>query len=191
MKTSYGPSELLKNAWSLLLTRLCFPGARLIRRPAYIRGGKGIDLGAGFTSGYRLRAEVYDPREKRLIIGKNVKVGDNVHLVAGQRVVIGEGCLFASNIFVSDTDHGSYRGDEQDCAPNTPPDTRDLTCRPVEIGRNVWVGEGVCILPGATVGDGCVIGAHSVVKGVIPPGCIAAGSPARVIRRYENGHWSK
>ncbi len=191
MKTTYGPSELIKNAWSFLLTRLCFPGARLIRRPAYIRGRRGIELGEGFTSGYRLRAEICDPSEKRLIIGRNVKLGDNVHLVAGQRVVIGEGCLFASNVFVSDTDHGSYRGDGQDSSPDTPPDARPLLCRPVEIGRNVWVGEGACILPGAKIGDGCVIGAHSVVKGAIPDGCVAAGCPARVVRRYENGHWSK
>jgi acetyltransferase-like isoleucine patch superfamily enzyme len=53
----------------------------------------------------------------------------------------------------------------------------------VEIGADCWIGMGVCILPGAHLGDGCVVGAGSVVAGELDPGSIAVGNPARTIRR--------
>ena len=64
---------------------------------------------------------------------------------------------------------------------------------PVKIGKNVWLGEGVIVMPGVTIGDGAVIGAHSVVNKSIPPACVAVGSPAKVIKKYsfEQGVWLK
>ncbi|MMZ68427.1 Galactoside O-acetyltransferase [compost metagenome] len=53
---------------------------------------------------------------------------------------------------------------------------------PIAIGNNVWIGGGVSILPGVTIGDNTVIGAGSVVTKNIPSGVIAAGNPCRVIR---------
>jgi maltose O-acetyltransferase len=54
---------------------------------------------------------------------------------------------------------------------------------PVIIGNNVWLSSNVAVLPGASIGDGSVIGANSVVTSEIPPNCLAAGTPARVIRK--------
>ncbi len=54
--------------------------------------------------------------------------------------------------------------------------------RPVTIGNDVWIGDKVTILAGVEIGDGCIIGAGSVVTKSIPPYSIAAGVPARVIR---------
>ena len=109
-------------------------------------------------------------------------------MVASGKVSIGDDCLFASNIFVSDTDHGGKND-----LPTTPPDERELTANPVEIGNSVWIGEGVAVLPGAKIGDGCIIGAHAVVKGKIPAYSIAVGSPARVVKKYnfENKTWER
>jgi galactoside O-acetyltransferase len=53
---------------------------------------------------------------------------------------------------------------------------------PVHIGRNVWIGSGVQILPGVTIGDNSVIGAGSVVTGDIPVNVVAFGAPCRVVR---------
>jgi acetyltransferase-like isoleucine patch superfamily enzyme len=50
------------------------------------------------------------------------------------------------------------------------------------VGRNCFIGGRSLILPGVEIGDGCVIGAGSVVTKSVPPGCIAAGNPAKVIR---------
>ncbi len=177
----YSPSELLKNAWSLILTKIFFPSARLVRRPVYIRGRMGMSFGSGFTTGYGCRFEMLHPEGKQTLhIGKNCKMGDRVHICALESVTIGDDCLLASNIFISDTDHGSGKED-----PLTPPDLRPLTAKNVSIGRSVWIGEGVAILPGAKIGNGCIIGAHSVVKGEIPDFTIAVGAPAKPVKRYQ------
>ncbi len=55
--------------------------------------------------------------------------------------------------------------------------------RPVRIGAGSWLGHGTVVLPGATIGRHVVIGANSVVRGEIPPYTVAAGNPARVIKR--------
>jgi len=57
--------------------------------------------------------------------------------------------------------------------------------RPLAIGSNVWIGFDVCVLPGVRIGDGSIIGARSVVADDVPPYCIAAGNPARVLRQLE------
>jgi acetyltransferase-like isoleucine patch superfamily enzyme len=58
----------------------------------------------------------------------------------------------------------------------------DVDARPINIGRNVWIGFDACVLPGVTIGEGAVVGAKSVVTQSIPPFTIAAGNPARIIR---------
>ena len=54
--------------------------------------------------------------------------------------------------------------------------------RPVRVGADCWVGMGVCILPGAQIGDGCVIGAGAVVTGDLEPYTVAVGNPAKPVR---------
>lgn len=55
------------------------------------------------------------------------------------------------------------------------------------IGHDVWIGDGVVIVPGVKIGDGCVIGANSVVTTDCPPYCVIAGSPSRIIRKRFTG----
>lgn len=54
--------------------------------------------------------------------------------------------------------------------------------RPITVGNNVWIGGNVCVLPGVTIGDNCVIGAGSVVVKDIPANSVAAGNPCKVIK---------
>ena len=61
--------------------------------------------------------------------------------------------------------------------------TFDEWTEPVTIGNNVWIGGSVTILPGVSIGDNAVIGAGSVVTRSVPPSVVAAGNPARVIKR--------
>ena len=53
---------------------------------------------------------------------------------------------------------------------------------PVRVGADVWVGVKASVLRGAQVGDGCVLAAHTVVRGVVPAGSVVAGVPGRVVR---------
>lgn len=189
MKVFYSPSEFIKNCWSLFCTKLFFRPARLIRRPVYIRGKKGMTYGEGFTTGYRCRFELFNSESGvKLRIGKNCKIGDGVHMAASESVTIGDDCLMASYIYISDTNHGSNEDPSK-----IPPDERPLTSCPVVIGNNVWIGEGVCVLPGSKIGDGCIIGAHSIVKGEIPPFTVAVGAPARLVKKYnfDQKTWEK
>ena len=99
----------------------------------------------------------------------------------------------ASKIFISDTNHGVYTGENQ-TVPDTNPTLREHTYKPVIIGDNVWIGENVVILPGSIIGSGCIIGANAVIAGKsFEDNTIIAGIPARVIKRYnkETNKWDK
>ena len=194
MKNEYSLSETLSTAYALILTKIFYKGARLIRRPFYCRGISRLQFAEGLTTGHCCRFDLLgkdDDNSKKLIIGKNCKIGDNVHIVANENVVIGDNCLMASKIFISDTNHGDYSNEKNDSSPDVPPDARPLYTKPVSIGNNVWICESVCILPGVRIGNGCIIGANAVVNKDIPNNSIATGSPARVIKIYDTkkGMW--
>lgn len=181
--TQYGPYELVMNVKNVAISKCAFPGSRLIRRPFYLRNKKNLDWGQRLTLGYCCRFDL-GGTGKTLRFGRDCKLNDRVHIVARKSVVIGNNVLMASNIFISDTSHGDYSGNQQE-GPMVSPDQRKLVTNPVRIGDRVWIGENVSILPGVTIGEGSVIGSNSVVTNSIPANSIAVGSPARVIKRWD------
>ena len=153
-----------------------------------IMGLGNIRIGNNFVagSGLKLRAftefkgKCYKPT---IEIGNDVHFETDCHIGCINRICIGDGCLFASRVFI--TDHGHGCGNLQESC--IPPLQRDLYSKgECVIGSNVWVGEGVVILPGVHIGGGSIIGANAVVTSDIPPLCVAAGVPARVIRHLES-----
>ena len=181
---SYGLGGSIRLAWHILLTRITFPGARIVRRPVYLRGRRRIRLGRRFTSGPGLRLDAFGSGDGLLIfIGEDVQVNDSVHIAAIRSVEIGSRVLIASRVFITDHTHGSYAGEEQD-SPLSAPASRKLSSAPVRIEDDVWIGENVSVLPGVTIARGAVIGTGSVVTRDVPPFCIAAGVPARVLKRW-------
>jgi len=184
MKNKYSVSEALSNVYALICTKIFYRNARLIRRPVYMRGKSSITFGEGFTTGHACRFDLPGGKKKTLFIGKNCQIGDYVHIAAHQSVIIGDNCLVASKVYISDTNHGDYSGDNQS-SPQIPPNERELVTKPVVIGDNVWIGENVCILPGVTIGSGSIIGANSVVNKDIPENSIAVGAPAKVVKAYD------
>lgn len=185
MKNKYTLIELFKTIIALVITKIFFKNARLIRRPFYIRGKSSLVYKEKLTTGYSVRFDLPGGSKKTLLIGKRCFIGDYVHIVAHEKVIIGDDCLMASKIFISDTSHGEYSG-ENSSIPSSIPNNRPLSTRPVIIGNNVWIGEGVTILPGVTIGDGCIIGSNSVVNKNIPNNTIAVGIPAKVIKKYDD-----
>ena len=190
----YTFSELAKLTYSFICTRLFYRGAFLVRRPIYVRGKPRIEFGKGFTTGYSCRLEVFGAKgdtAKKLIIGKNCKIGDNVHIAVAEKVIIGDNCLMASKIFISDLGHGDYSGTGEDTVPWSVPNERRLSTEPIEIGDNVWIGENVCVLKGVRIGNGVIVGANSVVTKSIPDNSIVAGVPGRVLKTFdsETGFW--
>ena len=114
-------------------------------------------------------------------IGSNVSINYDVHIACINKVAIGNGCLLASKVFI--TDH--FHGDSSQQSMSIPPNERRLTSKgPVVLEENVWVGENVAIMPGVTIGRNSIIGANSVVTKDIPPYSVAVGAPARVIKTW-------
>jgi acetyltransferase-like isoleucine patch superfamily enzyme len=115
----------------------------------------------------------------RIEIGSGCFLNKNTMLAALDRIEIGDHVMFANNCFVGDADH---RYDD----PDKPVTWQGFSSQgPVEIGSNSWFGVGCVVTSGVTIGDRCVVGANSVVTEDLPPGVIAAGAPARVIREID------
>lgn len=196
LRRTYSLGDIFELGYCFLRSKLLDRRIRLIRFPFVIRGRKFVNLGNGLTTGYWCRFEVFptDGDDRiRLNFGNNIQVNDYVHISAIDRVEIGDNCLLASHVYISDNSHGRYEGGADDSSPDIAPDHREYITAPVKIGKNVWLGEGVIVMPGVTIGEGSVVGAHSVVNKDIPSACVAVGAPARVVKKYsfEKGCWEK
>jgi acetyltransferase-like isoleucine patch superfamily enzyme len=121
--------------------------------------------------------------EAEIEIGAGCFLNRNTMIAAQGRVTIGDHVMFANNCFVGDAEH---RYDD----PDLPVTRQGFTTKgPVRIGSNCWFGVNCVVTSGVTIGDRCVIGANSVVTGDLPAGTIAAGAPAKPIRKIDfTGH---
>jgi len=109
-------------------------------------------------------------------IGAGTFLNRNTMLAALDRIEIGDHTMFANGCFVGDADH---RFDD----PDAPITTQGFSSKgPVRIGSNCWLGVNCVVTSGVTIGDRCVVGSNSVVTQDLPPGTIAAGAPAAVIK---------
>jgi acetyltransferase-like isoleucine patch superfamily enzyme len=114
-------------------------------------------------------------------IGNNVSINYNVHIACINEIIIGDGTLLGSKIFI--TDH--YHGNTSMESLQIPPSDRKLESKgSVVIGNNVWIGENVSIMPDVKIGDNAVIGANAVVTKNVPAFSVAVGAPAKIIKRY-------
>ncbi len=190
----YGTYEFLLNVKNYIITKLLHRNARLIRYPFYLRNGKNVLFGNGFTSGYNCRIESIENKKTfgKIKFGENVKIGDYVHIASADLVEIGDNVLIASHVFISDLNHGKYTGQNQ-TSPFINPDSREIYSSPVIIGNNVWIGENVIVLKGVKIGDGAIIGANSVVTKDVKENSIAIGNPAHIIKRFDikTNEWQK
>lgn len=121
-----------------------------------------------------------------LEIGDGTIIGHFNHIYATGKIIIGKNVLTADKVFISDNQHCF----EDVHMPILKQPIKQLD--PVYIGDGSWLGENVCVL-GASIGKNCVIGANSVVTKSIPDFCVAVGSPAKVIKKYnfEINNWEK
>lgn len=114
--------------------------------------------------------------------GYNIRVGKNFY--ANFNLVILDEALvsFGDNVFIA-PNCGFYTAGH-------PIDAEERNkgleyAHPITVGNNVWFGAHVCVLPGVTIGDNCVIGAGSVVTKDIPSNSVAVGNPCKVIRKVD------
>lgn len=184
LKNNYSFLSVFRLFTWVIRSKLIHTKIRIIRFPIDLRGRKYIDFGENLTTGVGCRFEVFSTATiKKLSFGKNVQINDYVHISVMDRVYIGNNVLMASHIYISDNSHGVYKGEIQS-SPDTPPIERQYIISPVIIEDNVWIGEGVIIMPGVRIGRGSIIGARSVVNKSIPKESIAVGQPACVIKTF-------
>ena len=114
-----------------------------------------------------------------LIIEKNVKIRRSFHAVCINEIKIAEDVLIADNVLITDNIHGYQDID-------IPIRLQPLESKgKIKIGEGTWLGENVSVIC-STIGKHSIIGANSVVVYDIPSYSIAVGSPAKVIKRYDN-----
>jgi acetyltransferase-like isoleucine patch superfamily enzyme len=111
-------------------------------------------------------------------IGAKTVMGQECTISAYQRVRIGEECVIADRAMFIDFDHGIVEVER-------PIRSQGIYKRDVEVGNNVWIGYGACILRGVSIGDNSVIGTNSVVTKDVPANAVVGGIPARIIRMRE------
>jgi acetyltransferase-like isoleucine patch superfamily enzyme len=163
----------------------CHPegGAPKVLQPVLFVGVGKVMLGEGVQFGWINSPDFYAgychvevaAEGARIEVGDRTEFNNNLFMKSeGAGIKIGADGLFGSHVEIFDSDFHDLHPDRRRDG--------DQRMLPIEIGDNVYVGMGVRILKGASIGSNSVIGAGSVVTGQIPAGVIAAGNPCRVIR---------
>ncbi|MBJ2186266.1 MULTISPECIES: DapH/DapD/GlmU-related protein [Muribaculaceae] len=123
-------------------------------------------MGEGSTVGTPLTAV----RPHMVKIGRNVVVMPGCLMMSAGGITIDDGAMIAANVQLISNNHDLY-------------ERQIITCKPVHIGKNAWIGAGATVLPGVTIGDNAVVGAASVVTKDVAADTIVAGNPAKFIKR--------
>lgn len=115
-----------------------------------------------------------------ITIGQECCFGAFNHITCTNKIIIGNRLLTGKWVTITDNSHGTTDLETL----HIPPIKRPIYSKgPVIIGDNVWIGDKATILPGVTIGDGAVIAANAVVTKDVPAFCVAAGNPARIIKK--------
>ena len=153
---------------------ICFPPNALFNEQ-YISIGEGtmfgpeITLSAGMVPGQQMVSDTV------ITVGDRCLFGKGSGIVGHLEIVIGDDVWTGHHVYITDQNHGYADLD-------LPISRQVMPERPVSIGSGSWLGHGTVVLPGAKIGRHVVVGANSVVTGELPDNCVAAGTPARVIK---------
>lgn len=139
------------------------------------RNSINVEDGVRIGSGVRIKSGF----DGKITIGKNVLIDDFSYISAHKNISIGEETMIAASSYVVDFNHKypltlSKKNLFLD---------KGYESKTVEIGKYVWIGASVVVLPGVKIGDNAVIGAGSVVTKDVPANSVAVGNPARVIKK--------
>lgn len=151
-----------------------YSGMPQVLQPLSIRIGKGCRVsGISTFSGRWSSAE-----RPELIVGNNVDIGWQTSIAVATQVILEDNVRMAGRAFLA-----GYPGHPLDAEARAAgaPDTEDQIGK-IHLKKNVWLGTGVTVLPGVTIGENTIVGAGSVVTKDLPANVIAAGNPAKVVR---------
>ena len=156
-------------------------GSRLFKPIIHDKHRKNVSIGNDTVIGKYSRIQCYPDENMKighLAIGNGCRIGNRCSFLCGGDITIGNGVLMASDILVASENHSTDPESMQYYM------SQPLKCNNVEIRDGCWIGEKVCILPGVSIGYKTIIGAGSVVTRSIPDYCVAAGNPAKIIKKW-------
>lgn len=124
--------------------------------------------------------------DSSILIEENTSIGQNFHCTSGGNLVIGRDTVISGNVCITNIDHDYSK-------IGTPVLDQNHIIHDTAIGSNCFIGFGAVIQAGTVLGDQCIVGANSVVRGVFPPFSVIVGSPAKIVKKYnlENNDWSR
>ena len=170
---------LLRLAWLKLRWRgrLVTDGLAFVGPGVTIQIGRRgrLVLGRWSWVGHGCKLRVH---EGEVRIGAKTVLGQECTISAFQHVAIGRECVVADRVMLIDFDHGTVEVER-------PIRLQGIYKRDVDVGHNVWIGYGACLLRGVRVGDNAIIGTSAVVTRDVPDNAVVGGVPARVLRMRE------
>lgn len=155
---------------------ICFP-ATAIFNERYIHVGAGTMIGPHVSLSAGMVPDQVMVSDPVVRIGDRCLIGKGSGIVGHLSIEIGDDVWTGHHVYITDQNHG-YEDVTRPIAYQVQPE------RPVVVGDGSWLGHGTVVLPGARIGRHVVVAAGSVVTGELPDRCVAAGSPARPIKRW-------
>lgn len=172
-------------AWRYAWRRRLTAAGRRWRTHGFVFFGRGleieigergrVDFGRFVWIGDRTKVRCH---EGLVEIGEKSVLGQECTITAYQHIRIGAQCVIADKAMFIDFDHGVVEIER-------PIRQQGIYKRDVEVGSNVWIGYGACILRGVRVGDNSVVGTNAVVTKDVPANAVVGGIPARILRMRE------
>ena len=135
----------------------------------------GITIGSGVFMG---RNTILHCKNGDIVIGDDVNIGFNCDIASSNRVEIGRKVLIAAYSYIVGGGHDFSRSDASVM-------DQKRTAKGIFVAPEAWIGAGVIVQDGCTIGEGTIVGAGAVVNADLPPKVIAVGIPARVLRNRE------
>jgi acetyltransferase-like isoleucine patch superfamily enzyme len=172
-------------AWRYLWRRFLTSAGRRWRTNGFVFFGRALEIEIGRSGrvdfgrfvwiGDRTKVRCH---EGLVEIGSKSVIGQECTFTAYQHIRIGEQCVIADRAMFIDFDHGVVEVER-------PIRAQGIYKRDVEVGSNVWIGYGACVLRGVRVGDNSIVGTNSVVTKDVPANAVVGGIPARILRMRE------
>jgi acetyltransferase-like isoleucine patch superfamily enzyme len=175
----------------IAMRRLSLPRGLRAGNGAFVRAPFSIPYGEGISLGVRttihehavialIKRHGVKAYSSEIIIGDDVYIGRHLFLTALNRVSIGNGCVLSDHVYINDASHGMN-------ISGAPILDQPLESKgPIDIGPRCFLGYRCAILPGVTLGQGCVVGINSVVTRSYPEYSMLAGVPATLIRTFDH-----
>ena len=157
--------------------RNCLIRKPLFITPEFISIGDGVIIwdNARIEAIHNYGVQSFTPS---IIIGNGVSIQQRCHITAASNLIIGENTLISFDVMIQDTDHEYQTLD-------IPIGDQPLSVKTTAIGSNCFIGCGAKIQAGTILGNHCIVGANSVVRGFFPDNVVIAGVPAKIIKKYD------